>query len=79
MSLLRSLQVESHSFKFQLHYHIVNQYSLHSYVFGKALGMADSVNVSTLQPRAIYVSQNIHFRLPVYVGEEIVGDITRFM
>ncbi|KAL1827630.1 hypothetical protein ACET3Z_006042 [Daucus carota] len=32
--------------------------------------------ISSHFPRAIYVSQNIHFRLPVYVGEEIVGDIT---
>lgn len=27
-------------------------------------------------PQAIYVSQSLHFRLPVYIGEEIVGDVT---
>lgn len=32
--------------------------------------------ISSHFPRAIYVSQNIHFKLPVYVGEEIGGDIT---
>lgn len=32
--------------------------------------------ISSHFPRAIYVSQNIHFKLPVYVGEEIAGDIT---
>lgn len=27
------------------------------------------------QPGAIYVSQSLHFRLPVYIGEEIVGEV----
>ncbi|KAL5734898.1 hypothetical protein ACOSP7_032759 [Xanthoceras sorbifolium] len=28
-----------------------------------------------LQPGAVYVSQSLHFRSPVYVGEEIAGEV----
>ncbi|GAV62084.1 MaoC_dehydratas domain-containing protein [Cephalotus follicularis] len=31
--------------------------------------------ISSHFPGAIYVSQSLHFRLPVYVGEEIVGEV----
>ncbi|BBH04924.1 Thioesterase superfamily protein, partial [Prunus dulcis] len=30
--------------------------------------------ISSHFPGAIYVSQSLHFRLPVYIGEEIVGE-----
>lgn len=31
--------------------------------------------ISSHFPGAIYVSQSLHFRLPVYIGEEIVGEV----
>ncbi|KAK9280608.1 hypothetical protein L1049_014303 [Liquidambar formosana] len=31
--------------------------------------------ISSHFPGAIYVSQNLHFRLPVYIGDEIAGEV----
>ncbi|KAM5583989.1 3-hydroxyacyl-[acyl-carrier-protein] dehydratase, mitochondrial [Rosa sericea] len=31
--------------------------------------------ISSNFPGAIYISQSLHFRLPVYIGEEIVGEV----
>lgn len=31
--------------------------------------------ISSHFPGAVYVSQNLHFRQPVYVGDEIVGEV----